>query len=178
MMAIELPRMKTDPLAPATPDASPSREIVMDRITGSYKIMRRKVRDRWVWLVLGVVAFVLSFVVIFKAHGAEPPPEQPAAVVAAGGEDPIVDAVKTSGPAAGLVIILGYFLRTWQADIRTEIGKLENKIETASNSDGSMRVELAQLHGHLGTLRAENAALVLRVERLERRSSGTHPRGE
>lgn len=144
----------------------------MERITGSYKIMRRKMRDRWVWLVLGVLMFIASWVIIFSAHAAEVAP------VAAGNDDVVVDAVKTSGPAAGLVIILGYFLRTWQADIRTEIGKLETKIEHAGTADGNLKVEIAQLQGMIGTLRAENAGLIMRLERLERRASGSHPRGE
>ncbi len=181
MLELEQPIINgTSPLAHALTVASPvsggavfqPREINVDRITSSYKVMRKKVPDRWVWLVLGIILFVASvFFIVTDVHAAEP-------AAAASADDAIGEVVRTSGPAAGLVVLLGYFIRTWQADIRTAIVKLEARVEAATSVDHATKIEVTTLQGALGTLRAEQLGLLQRIERLERKSSGTYPKGE
>lgn len=180
MLELEQPIINgTSPLAHALTVASSSVEGVLveplggnvDQITGSYKAMRKKVPDRWVWLILGIILIVVSFLfMLTDAHAAE--------VATVTTDDAISEAVRTSGPAAGLVVALGYFIRTWQADIRTAIQKLESRVEAATSVDHATKIEVTALQGALGTLRAEQLALMQRIERLERRSSGTHPRAD
>jgi hypothetical protein len=154
----------------------------IQHITGSFKtIARRSVRDRWVWLVLGIVLFVVSWIIgatanaetfVGLANAAE------VAETAAAASDPLVDMIRTSGPAGGLVLVLGWFIRTWQADgkaqaAKTEVAieKLRERIESAHTSDSAINTALA-------VIREQMASFERRVNRLERRSSGTHPRAD
>jgi hypothetical protein len=151
--------------------------MIMSRIsTGNYKAVARKtVRDRWVWLALGVFILVGSLFVAVTANAAM---FEPATETVVASTDPLIEMIKTSGPAGGIVLILGWFIRTWQADVKsaaakteTAIEKLRERIEAAHTSD-------SLFSGQLAVIRAEQAAIVHRLDRLERRSSGSHRKAD
>lgn len=174
--------------------------------TGSYKkLSLRAVRDRWVWLVLGVILFILSLIVSWNASAGEPPRE----VVVAATDEALVDMIKTSGPAGGLVLVLGWFIRTWQADNKTQnaetkslIAELSKRIDNAHSTDSVLNIAIVTLQGALQTTRvehtgaiermraehtgaianllertrAEHAVLIDRITKVEKKTTGLHVR--
>lgn len=143
--------------------------------TGSYKIIARKtVRDRWVWLALGILVLVGSLFVAVTAHAAF----EPVAPSASTQNDALIDMVRTSGPAGGIVLILGWFIRTWQADVKSAASKTEAAIEKLRERIEAAHTSDSLFSGQLSVIRAEQAAIVHRLDRLERRASGSHRRAE
>lgn len=71
--------------------------------------------------------------------------------------DPFLEAVKSSGPAGGLVVLLGVLIKSWLGNISGAIGRLE--ASTSVQSKDIARTEV----------RVED--LARRVESIERKAS-------
>jgi hypothetical protein len=140
-----------------------------ETVTGTFNAIRRARIDRWVWLALGIIVLLCTLISV-TAFAAEPP----LPVVAQ--SDPLADMIRTSGPAGGLVLVLGYFMRTWMADnkaqlldFKAELKTVLTKLDNAVHSDGELRTLCMGLQVSL-------TDAIRRIERLERRSSGSHAR--
>jgi hypothetical protein len=67
---------------------------------------------------------------------------------AAGGEA-LSDALAASGPTLGGLGTLAFFLYKWLAEIKTQVATLQGKLEAATNTDASLRVDIAELRGEI-----------------------------
>ncbi len=45
------------------------------------------------------------------------------------GADPVLEAIRISGPAGGLVVVLGILIKQWFAGLRAQLGKLETSLD-------------------------------------------------
>ncbi len=128
--------------------------------TGVHETLPLRKRHRYIdrWLV-----FLVLYVALYFALRS--------AIANAAGDGDLIDAVQSSGPVMGSVLILAFVIKAWVTDLKGTVNNLQTKIETLSGTDNGLSAKLV-------TLEADLRDALRRIDRLERRSSGTHPRGE
>jgi outer membrane murein-binding lipoprotein Lpp len=137
--------------------------------TGNHRavVQRPRYVDRW------LVVLVLYVVLYFLLRSA---------IARAADGDNLIDAVQSSGPVMGSVLILAFVIKAWVTDLKGTVSNLQTKIETLSGADNGLATKIIGIesaaNAQIVTLQAELRDAQRRLERLERRASGAHPRSE
>lgn len=93
--------------------------------------------------------------------------------------DALVDAVSSSGPAAGAVVILAFVIKAWLADMKTGQTDLKGEIEKLAKFIGDLRDGDSRLREEFVVLKADQKDIVRRIQRLERKfGSGSTPKAD
>lgn len=79
--------------------------------------------------------------------------------------DPLLEAVKTSGPAGGLVILLGVLIRSWLASLianfaslQAAVARLEATASTSAERHAEVRVQVGELLRRVDVLERRGGA--------------------
>lgn len=128
------------------------------------------------WSVTSV-SFVVAFLTGALATRAAPA----LGTALATGDDAssLVDAVSSSGPAAGAVVILAFVIKAWLADMKIGQKDLKDEIEKLVKLISDLRDSDSKLREDFVVLRAEHKDTQRRLVRLERKfGSGATPKAD